>query len=98
MGKDGLICLKGKDGLICLKGKDGLICLKGKDGLSGVNTKRPNTKCSITKHPKHNTQEKTPKISKCPLLQNVQSYKMSKLTKYPKLQNVQRRFVILDIL
>ena len=66
-----------------------------------MGTKRPQTKFTITKHPKQNTQDfkmsnvtKCPKqqkaqITNCTKLQIVQSYKMSKLTKYPKLQNVQ---------
>ena len=43
------------------------------------------TNCPKTKHPNN----KTPKITKSPNLQNVQSYKMSKFTKCLKLQNVQ---------
>ena len=78
-----------------------------------MDTKRPTTKCLITKSPitkhrklhinqKQNAQgncpktkhpnNKTPKITQSPNLQNVQSYKMSKITKCPKcpmLQNVQ---------
>ena len=50
--------------------------------FDGVDTKRPRTKCPITKHPR---------------LQNVTSYKVSKLTKCPKLQNIQI-FITLGIL
>ena len=31
---------------------------------------------------------KTPKISKCPMIQNVQNYKISKVTKCKEFQNV----------
>ena len=57
-----------------------------------VDTKRPKTKCLITKHPNQNTQVqntqdfKISKVTKRPNLQNVQNYNISKC---PKLQNVQ---------
>ena len=51
----------------------------------GSGYKTPKNKISNNKK----SNNKTPKITKSPNLQNVLGYKMSKVTKCPKLQNVQ---------
>ena len=53
--------------------------------FDGVDTKPPQTKCPITKHPKikKNQYFKMSNITKCPIFQNVQYNKMSNIIKCP---------------